>query len=705
MRIHDPGGAAFRRGVQLAIAVPLIAFLVSRVALDPEGVVYGALLATTILANSDFSGPWQVRVFGPIATAGFAGIAVVIGILASVNLVSVVLVTLVVGTGLAFVPTLRGLPAAGAPSVLLMYAIAVTTDVKLADLPKVVLGLAIGVGVTVVVLLLVFPRDARSQIRIDIAIAMRAQADYVSARWLRQGNPDTTYEHYRETIDTLTRDWIGKPFRPAGTAESNHALILLASRMRVVFDSLPGIPIPDESDDVSATATMAVATMRANADALDGISPPPSLNDIDDQREDARDFVVRQIRMNVQPRIAIEKTRRRHGAQILLALAADASVMVQRVLGDTRKTDQRTLETPERWWTDLAVNATLRSPWGRHAVRTGIALAAAAAVVSIADLSHGYWVILGVISVLRIDAAATGRQAARALTGTLVGVVIGFFVLLALNPYPAAVWLLAPIAAFMAAWSSRAIGFAVGQGAFSFFVLVLFGALSWPPQYDTAFDRLLDIGVGVGVALVVGLLMWPSGMVSDMRRALADALNTGAAGLQRSVDHALGRISRATLSEHWPADRAVIRRASEAFDLCVVQRRDIDASQGRWARIAGDTHVLVLVGSMVGALPKVAPVPLPEHARVVDQLGQHTEEVWQDLAQQTQGGSGVKPLAHSAEIEGTFDPFAALAHASQAMDLDDETAAASLAVSVWLLDWLTLAEMVADRSFRSWRVP
>ena len=705
MRIHDPGGAAFRRGVQLAIAVPLIAFLVSRVALDPEGVVYGALLATTILANADFSGPWQVRVFGPIATAGFAGIAVVIGILASVNLVSVVLVTLVVGTGLAFVPTLRGLPAAGAPSVLLMYAIAVTTDVKLADLPKVVLGLAIGVGVTVVVLLLVFPRDARSQIRIDIAIAMRAQADYVSARWLRQGNPDTTYEHYRETIDTLTRDWIGKPFRPAGTAESNHALILLASRMRVVFDSLPGIPIPDESDDVSATATMAVATMRANADALDGISPPPSLNDIDDQREDARDFVVRQIRMNVQPRIAIEKTRRRHGAQILLALAADASVMVQRVLGDTRKTDQRTLETPERWWTDLAVNATLRSPWGRHAVRTGIALAAAAAVVSIADLSHGYWVILGVISVLRIDAAATGRQAARALTGTLVGVVIGFFVLLALNPYPAAVWLLAPIAAFMAAWSSRAIGFAVGQGAFSFFVLVLFGALSWPPQYDTAFDRLLDIGVGVGVALVVGLLMWPSGMVSDMRRALADALNTGAAGLQRSVDHALGRTSHATLSGHWPADRAVIRRASEAFDLCVVQRRDIDASQGRWARIAGDIHVLVLVGSMVGALPKVAPVPLPEHARVVDQLGQHTEEVWQDLAQQTQGGSGVKPLAHSAEIEGTFDPFAALAHASEAMDLDDETAAASLAVSVWLLDWLTLAEMVADRSFRSWRVP
>ena len=705
MRIHDPGGAAFRRGVQLAIAVPLIAFLVSRVALDPEGVVYGALLATTILANADFSGPWQVRVFGPIATAGFAGIAVVIGILASVNLVSVVLVTLVVGTGLAFVPTLRGLPAAGAPSVLLMYAIAVTTDVKLADLPKVVLGLAIGVGVTVVVLLLVFPRDARSQIRIDIAIAMRAQADYVSARWLRQGNPDTTYEHYRETIDTLTRDWIGKPFRPAGTAESNHALILLASRMRVVFDSLPGIPIPDESDDVSATATMAVATMRANADALDGISPPPSLNDIDDQREDARDFVVQQIRMNVQPRIAIEKTRRRHGAQILLALAADASVMVQRVLGDTRKTDQRTLETPERWWTDLAVNATLRSPWGRHAVRTGIALAAAAAVVSIADLSHGYWVILGVISVLRIDAAATGRQAARALTGTLVGVVIGFFVLLALNPYPAAVWLLAPIAAFMAAWSSRAIGFAVGQGAFSFFVLVLFGALSWPPQYDTAFDRLLDIGVGVGVALVVGLLMWPSGMVSDMRRALADALNTGAAGLQRSVDHALGRTSHATLSGHWPADRAVIRRANEAFDLCVVQRRDIDASQGRWARIAGDIHVLVLVGSMVGALPKVAPVPLPEHARVVDQLGQHTEEVWQDLAQQTQGGSGVKPLAHSAEIEGTFDPFAALAHASEAMDLDDETAAASLAVSVWLLDWLTLAEMVADRSFRSWRVP
>lgn len=704
MRIHDPGGAALRRGAQLAVALPLVAFLVSRVALDPEGVVYGALLTTAILALADFSGPWQIRVFGPVMTAFFAAIAVVVGILASVNLVTVVITTLIVGTGLAFVPTLRGLPAAGAPSVLLMYAVAVTSDIALVDLPKVVLGLVIGVAVTVLVLFFIFPGDNRSTIRTDIAQAMRSQADYITARWLRQGDIATTHEQYRQDVDTLTRNWIGKPFRPAGTAESDHALILLASRMGVVFHSLPGIATPKDDAPPSPTAVTVVALIRANADALDGISPPPSLTEVAASRDDSRQRAIANIQRQSDVTEAIDASRRAHGSQMLLAFAADATVMVRNVLGDHRTSRTRAVQTPSHWWTDLTVNASIRSPWGRHALRTGIALAIAAAIVSIADLNHGYWVLLGVISVLRIDAAATGAQAFRALIGTLVGVSIGFVTLLVLDPYPVAVWILAPIAAFVAGWSGRAIGFAFGQGAFSFFVLILFSAVSWPPQYETAVDRLLDIGVGVAVAVMVGVLLWPQGMVAEMRRSIADALATGTAALRREVDLALGRTTVEAVRAYWPADRAVIRRASEAFDLCVVQRRDIDAVQGYWARVAGDTHVLVFAGLMIGSLPDVAPTPLPEHARVVDEQLQMTTAYWTALADRTRNKMTAETMPAAGIFAAPHDTsvWRKLADTSRDLDLTRPSNATSLATTVWAIDWLMLLETVARIS---WAAP
>ena len=697
MQSHDPGGAALRRGVQLAIALPLVAFLVSRVALDPEGVVYGALLTTAILAMADFSGPWQVRVFGPIATAAFAAVAVVVGILASVNLITVIITTLIVGATLAFIPTLRGLPAAGAPSVLLMYAIAVTTDIALSDLPKVVLGLAIGLAVTVVVLLVVFPGDNRSQIRLDIATAMRAQADYIAARWLGQGDETVTYQRYERDVNALTRNWIGKPYRPAGTAESDHALILLASRLRVVFTLLPGLAVPNSDEVATATATRAVALIRANADALDGLGPPPPLADISADRQRTRESVIARIQQQTDGDEAVGLCVRAHGPQVLLAFASDASIMVRNVLGDRRKSDSSAVQTPAHWWTDLTANASFRSPWGRHALRTGIALAIAASIVSVADLNHGYWVLLGVISVLRIDAAATGSQAFRAILGTLIGVAAGFGTLLIIDPYPVAVWILAPIAAFVAGWSSRAVGFAFGQGAFSFFVLVLFSAVSWPPQYETALDRLLDIGVGVGVAAIVGILMWPSGMVTQLRASLADALDTGTAALRREVNLALGRTSAQTLRDHWPVDRAVIRRATETFDLCVVQRRDVDAVQGHWAQVAGDIHVLIFSGLRVGLLFEVAATPIPAHERIVDEQLLITATYWHALAERTRSPKARAPIMITDDEPGVAT-FHRLGQAVQSSDLADSATAASLATAVWAIDWLVLLERVAQLS-------
>ena len=47
------------------------------------------------------------------------------------------------------------------------------------------------------------------------------------------------------------------------------------------------------------------------------------------------------------------------------------------------------------------------------------------AVVEVTNVSHGFWVVLGTMSVLRSNALGTGATALRAVGGTALGFVVG----------------------------------------------------------------------------------------------------------------------------------------------------------------------------------------------------------------------------------------------------------------------------------------
>ena len=46
-------------------------------------------------------------------------------------------------------------------------------------------------------------------------------------------------------------------------------------------------------------------------------------------------------------------------------------------------------------------------------------------VADLTDVQHGFWVVLGTLSVLRTNAASTGATAFKAITGTVAGFVVG----------------------------------------------------------------------------------------------------------------------------------------------------------------------------------------------------------------------------------------------------------------------------------------
>ena len=57
----------------------------------------------------------------------------------------------------------------------------------------------------------------------------------------------------------------------------------------------------------------------------------------------------------------------------------------------------------------------------------------AVAVVEVTDVQHGFWVVLGTMSVLRSNALGTGATALRAVGGTALGVVIGSAIMFVLG--------------------------------------------------------------------------------------------------------------------------------------------------------------------------------------------------------------------------------------------------------------------------------
>jgi uncharacterized membrane protein YccC len=189
--------------------------------------------------------------------------------------------------------------------------------------------------------------------------------------------------------------------------------------------------------------------------------------------------------------------------------------------------------------TVLLRHASLRSVWFLNATRGAFALAVAVAVADLTGVQHGFWVLLGTISVLRTSAASTGSIAWRALTGTALGFAVGAALLLAIGTGPTALWIALPVAVFVAAYAPGTAPFLVGQAAFTVTVVVLFNLLA-PAGWQIGLLRVQDVGIGCAVSLVIGVLFWPRGASSVVGDDLSDAFRRGSAYLGQAVDWALG---------------------------------------------------------------------------------------------------------------------------------------------------------------------
>ena len=118
------------------------------------------------------------------------------------------------------------------------------------------------------------------------------------------------------------------------------------------------------------------------------------------------------------------------------------------------------------------------SLWLQNSVRGAVGLGIAVLIADLSDVSHGFWVVLGTLSVLRSNALSTGQDVLRALLGTAVGFVIGAGIVVAVGTDTTLLWVLLPFAILLAGLAPATASFAAGQAAFTLTVLIVFNILA-----------------------------------------------------------------------------------------------------------------------------------------------------------------------------------------------------------------------------------
>lgn len=571
--------------------------------------------ATLVLTSFGGTRRDKLLAHAALALTGTALVAIGTAVNATTALAAIVTVPV---SFLVFFAGISGPNAAsGATGALLAYVLPAASPGTLSMVPDRLAGWWLAsVAGTAAVLLLAPPRgdDALRAVASRFAAAI---ADAVDAAL--NGTAD---DHQLAGLMAAKRDVLSRftatPYRPTGLAVADQALAksveLLEWCSALVADS-----IRERSDLRNAAAgdrellAAASSVLRDAASALAGGNVRPDLEWLERCRLETlnrlRELSPAQEGFREEAQISFHAH-----ATAVAVLAVGAEAMVAGRLVDPEWMEARR----QRWYTGgtlgsraaqrvasvasaAATHASVRSVWFVNSLRGAVALAAAITVADLVSVQHGFWVVLGTLSVLRTNAAGTGATALRALLGTAIGFLVGGALLVAIGSDSTTLWIVLPVAVCVASYAPGTAPFAVGQAAFTVTVAVLFNLLV-PVGWRVGVVRIEDVAIGCAVSVAVGALFWPRGVSAVVGDDLADAFRAGAAYLRQAVDWAIG-------TRAGEPDVAVVAgtaglRLDEALRGYVAEQGSKRVSRHDLWRLVGGSLRLRLTARAVSDLPQ-----------------------------------------------------------------------------------------------------
>ena len=554
---------AAMRALRATIVMPTLFALTYKVIGDLQMATFAAFGSFATLVLASFGGTRRDKAIAHLGLAVVGSVVLTIGTAVHATAWLAAIVTIPVAFAIFFAGVAGPNAASGVTAALLAYVLPVASPGTIGDVPSRLAGWWLASVAGTAAVLLLSPRSQGDRLRAAAAALATALASHLEAAGrgeADQASQDATVEAKHQLMNLFA----ATPFRPTGLATADQGLANITELLEWVT-SLTTDALDGHADLRQATAAdrelfAAAATMLADVALLLGdqdVSTEVVARDID-RLGRARDASSANQHELSGDQASVEAAARH--AVHAQAIAVAARTAVADAMIASGRADPETVAAERSSWygggesglltagrlaglagaaTVAARHASIRSVWFRSSARGAVALAVAVAVADVLAVQHGFWVVLGTLSVLRTNAAATGATVMRALTGTVVGFAIGAALVLAIGSTPTALWVALPIAVLVASYAPGTAPFAVGQAAFTITVIVLYNLLV-PAGWKVGLVRVQDVLLGCGVSLVVGVLFWPRGASAVVGDDLADAFRAGAAYLSQAVDWSLG---------------------------------------------------------------------------------------------------------------------------------------------------------------------
>jgi uncharacterized membrane protein YccC len=608
--------AAAMRAVRAAIVVPGVFAFTDRVVGNLQMATFAAFGGFATLVLVSFGGTRRDKLLAHVALAMAGSVLLTIGTAVSHSILLAALVTVPATFAVFYAGAAGPNAASGVTGALLAYVLPAASPGTIGMIPDRLAGWWLASVVGTAAVLLLSPRPGDDRLRAAASELAGRLADVLGAALSGTGADERLAAVLAAERELVAR-FTATPYRPTGLAVTDEALAncveLLQWCTALVDDTvrerrdLRGALAADRELLVSATAVFAdVASMFA------GGHPRPALEQL--ERARVRSLETSAELRSDQPgfRDAVRVSFHAHTiAGAALALGADALVASRLAPGGAVPADARdrysaataTVRASHRLSSLATValrDASLRSVWFINSLRGSVALAAAVAIADLSSVQHGFWVVLGTLSVLRTNASSTGSSALHALLGTAIGFVIGGALLLAIGSTSTVLWVALPLAVFVAAYTPGTAPFALGQAAFTVTVAVLFNLLA-PVGWKVGVVRIEDVALGCGVSVLAGILFWPRGLSSLVGDDLADAFRAGSSYLEQAVSWAAG--SRLLQPDGATAASAAALRLDDSLRAFASEQGAKRIEMPELWHLVGASTRLRLTAQLVAGLP------------------------------------------------------------------------------------------------------
>jgi uncharacterized membrane protein YccC len=663
IRRHDPELNAAHKAVKVALAVTVSLAIGTLWIGDAALSTFAVFGSVAFLLFAAFPGamPARLGAYGVLTVVG-AGL-IVCGTLASqVGLVAVAAMA-VVGFLVLFSGVFSAATASGTRAALLAFVLPVTVPAPPAEIPNRLAGWAIAAALAIPLAVFVWPPADHDRLRRRAAEACRALADLIEAP---TGARTEAEQAAMAAVDRLSEQYRRTLTRPVPLSTGSRMLARLVDQLgwlRSVAVRIP--PETAATSELTATLLGACATVLQTSAECVGVPAPAARAGLEqtlDALADARRGAFDSVRFTAQGTLAtglgelpvaagheLAYTSRLVGRTVQVSAQADARPLWQRLLGMRRPVSvESTFGTAK---VIASGHLSRRSVWFQNSVRGAIGLALAVLIARATDVSHGFWVVLGTMSVLRTSALTTGSTAARALIGTTVGFGIGAGLVLLLGTSPPPLWVVLPVVVLIAGFAPEAVSFVAGQAAFTVMVVILFNIIQ-PVGWSVGLVRIEDVALGCLAGLASGILLWPHGAAAAIHRALAEGYRTAAGALANAVRRAQGEPDA---PEACSAAAEAGHRLDDALREYQAERGSHPIPIGQLTTLASGADRLRLLAEAIASAPidPTAPAP-PGPAEALDHGSRAVTGWYQELSTRFDG----RAAGHSSG-EPVPDPVAA----------------------------------------------